>query len=237
MLKFTKIYQMGQCMLANCVSTKESVGSQFSLEKMRHARNKTAEAVHIIAGKIQPGMNEHQAKLLALRELKLMGMERIWHGIVIRFGKSTLKTFDEKIDPENTLNSTDIFFVDLGVVWDGHEGDAGDTFVVGHCPERKACAVAAKQIWEDVRDKWLTEGLSGADLYSYADLRAKELGWQMNMNIQGHRVSDFPHAIYQAGELGNFNLCPNTGLWILEIQIIHPSGEYGAFYEDLLERT
>ena len=27
------------------------------------------------------------------------------------------------------LVESDIFFVDLGVVWDGHEGDAGDTFV------------------------------------------------------------------------------------------------------------
>jgi len=32
----------------------------------------------------------------------------------------------------------------------------------------------------------------------------------------------------------DFEHCPNAGLWILEIQIAHPSKPYGAFYEDLL---
>jgi len=29
---------------------------------------------------------------------------------------------------------------------------------------------------------------------------------------------------------------PSSGLWILEIQIAHPSEPFGAFYEDLLTR-
>ena len=59
-------------------------------------------------------------------------------------------------------------------------------------------------------------------------------GWQFNLDIKGHRVSDFPHAIYRAGDLGDFAQCPASGLWILEIQIAHPSRPFGAFYEDLL---
>ncbi|MFP3748232.1 (Fe-S)-binding protein, partial [Achromobacter sp. SIMBA_011] len=34
--------------------------------------------------------------------------------------------------------------------------------------------------------------------------------------------------------LGDFDACPNAGLWILEIQIAHPTKPFGAFYEDLL---
>jgi hypothetical protein len=60
------------------------------------------------------------------------------------------------------------------------------------------------------------------------------MGWKLNLDIKGHRVSDFPHAIYRAGSLGDFVGRPNGGLWILEIQIAHPSKRYGAFYEDLL---
>lgn len=60
------------------------------------------------------------------------------------------------------------------------------------------------------------------------------VGWQLNLDIKGHRVSDFPHAIHRGGDLGDFEHYPNAGLWILEIQIAHPSKPYGAFYEDLL---
>ena len=41
----------------------------------------------------------------------------------------------------------------------------------------------------------------------------------MNLDIKGHRVSDFPHAIHRGGDLGDFEHYPNAGLWILEIQI------------------
>ncbi len=60
------------------------------------------------------------------------------------------------------------------------------------------------------------------------------MGWRLNLDIKGHRVCDFPHAIYRAGSLGDFGQCPATGLWILEIQIAHPTRPFGAFHEDLL---
>ena len=163
-----------------------------------------------------------------------MGMDRIWHGIIIRFGRSTLKIFKQQIDPDNVLLDDDIFFIDLGIVWDGHEGDAGDTFVVGNNARKQACAEAARQLWQEVADKWRRERLAGPALYQYAAERAEAMGWRLNLDIKGHRVSDFPHAIYKAGSLGDFAQCPDTGLWILEIQIADPSGEFGAFYEDLL---
>lgn len=214
----------------------QAVGPTFSLAKMLHARNKTVEAVQLIAKQIRPGMNERQAKDLAKATLEQMGMERIWHGIIVRFGHTTQKTFNQRIDPDNVLGENDIFFIDLGVVWDGHEGDAGDTFVVGHDTQMQDCAMAARQLWQTVRDKWLQDGCAGSELYEYAAKQAEAMGWQLNLEIKGHRVSDFPHAIYQAGNLGDFAACPDTGLWILEIQIRHPTLPYGAFYEDLLIR-
>ena len=66
--------------------------------------------------------------------------------------------------------------------------------------------------------------------------RAETMGWRLNWEVKGHRVSDFPHAIYKAGALGDFAASPTTGLWILEIQIAHPTRPIGAFYEDLLIR-
>jgi len=40
--------------------------------------------------------------------------------------------------------------------------------------------------------------------------------------------------VHKGGDLGDFEAEPNAGLWILEIQIAHPTEAYGAFYEDLL---
>jgi hypothetical protein len=51
---------------------------------------------------------------------------------------------------------------------------------------------------------------------------------------QGPPRQRLPHAVHRGGDLGDFEHCPNAGLWILEIQIAQPSKPYGAFYEDLL---
>ncbi len=212
----------------------EATGAKFSLRSMQHARSLSQRAVRQIASGIRPGMTHAQAHDLALATLHKLEMERNWHPIVIRFGKDTLKIFREQSDPASVLGAQDIFFVDIGPVWEGHEGDAGDTFVTGDDPQMHACAEAARTLWHDVAARWRADRLSGAALYAYAAERAEAMGWRLNLDIKGHRVCDFPHAIYQAGRLGDFGLCPATGIWILEIQIAHPTRPFGAFYEDLL---
>lgn len=214
----------------------EAVGASFSLPAMLKARDLTFEAVRRIAARIGQGVTEGRGGEIAQEVLEAMGMERLWHRNVVRFGPGTLETFFGPFQPDYVLQPDDIFYVDLGVVWDGHEGDAGDTFTVGEDPEMKACAEAARTLWADVARRWRDDGLSGAGLYAYARDRAAAMGWRLNWEVKGHRVSDFPHAIYKAGALGDFDAPPTTGLWILEIQIAHPTRPIGAFYEDLLIR-
>ena len=213
---------------------REAVGEAFSLPAMIKARDLTFEALRRIAAGIAPGMTEAQAHDLAKGVLEGMAMERLWHKSLIRFGAGTLDTFHAPMGPDRALQARDIFFVDLGVVWDGHEGDAGDTFVVGDDPEMLACAEAARTLWHEVSARWREGDASGEALYDFAVRRADAMGWRLNWDVKGHRVSDFPHAIYKAGALGDLEVCPQTGLWILEIQISHPSRPFGAFFEDLL---
>jgi Xaa-Pro aminopeptidase len=212
----------------------EAHGASFSVAAMVKARDLTFEAVRRVAAAIRPGMTETEACARADAIIAEMGADRIWHKSVIRFANGTLDTFHAPFDPERALGEADIFFVDLGVVWGGHEGDAGDTFVTGDDAEMRACAQAARDLWADVAARWRTDGVSGAALYDYATEKAKAMGWVLNLEVRGHRVCDFPHAIYRAGALGDFGLCPTTGLWILEIQIAHPTRPFGAFFEDLL---
>ncbi|MEB0048524.1 MULTISPECIES: M24 family metallopeptidase [unclassified Pseudomonas] len=214
---------------------KEAVGPSYSLEGMCHAKRKTWEAIEEIARRIKPGMHESKALAMSLEVLNEQGMDRLWHPSKIRIGENTLKTFKQHSEGDPVLAENDIFFIDLGVVWDRHEGDSGATFTVGNDPEMLACAVAAKNLFNLVHDHWRTRQVAGPELYRYAEEQATAMGWKLNLEIKGHRVSDFPHAIYRAGDLGNFEECPNVGLWILEIQIAHPTRPFGAFYEDLLD--
>ncbi|MCL9658813.1 aminopeptidase P family protein [Pseudomonas protegens] len=215
-------------------TNKEAVGLAYSLEGMLHAKRMTWEAIAQMARRIRPGMHESTAREMGLQVLQELGMERIWHPLLIRFGANTLKTFKQRSDSDPQLNENDLFFIDLGVAWDRHEGDCGATYVVGCDEEMHACAAAAKSLFDQVHDHWKTHQVAGAELYQYAEEQARAMGWMLNLEIKGHRVSDFPHAIYRAGDLGDFADCPQVGLWILEIQIAHPTRPFGAFYEDLL---
>jgi Xaa-Pro aminopeptidase len=215
-------------------AAKQAVGSRYVLESMKYAQGKTWEAVNRLAQRVRPGMLESEAKAECHNVLNEMGMDRIWHPILVRFGENTLKVFKQPSEGDLRLKEDDIFFVDLGVVWDGHEGDAGATFVVGNDAGMKACADAAKTVFDEVEHHWRTTRAGGKALYDFAEQRAAALGWRLNRDIKGHRVSDFPHAIYKAGNLGDFADCPDAGLRIVEIQLAHPTRPFGAFYQDLL---
>ena len=110
----------------------------------------------------------------------------------------------------------------------------GDTFTVGDAPKQQACADAARALFDEVAAEWRANGTSGRDLYAFAARRAEAMDWRLNHDIKGHRLGDFPHAIHKGGDLGDFASMPAPGLWVLEIQIAHPSEPFGAFYEDLL---
>lgn len=214
--------------------SQEAVGARFELGKMQGARARTWEVIAQIGESVLPGMLESEANALCREILKEKRMDRIWHPILIRFGENTLKTFKQRSEGDPRLQENDIFFVDLGVVWDGHEGDAGATFAVGHDAEMQACVQATKTVFDEVEHHWRASGAGGKALYDFAAARANALGWDLNLDIKGHRVSDFPHAIYKAGDLGDFDSKIQPGLWILEIQLAHRTRKFRGFYEDLL---
>ncbi|HZY33410.1 MAG TPA: M24 family metallopeptidase [Rhodanobacter sp.] len=216
--------------------SREAVGQRFDPALMQRAREKTWAALHGIRARMRPGISEDEAKAAAMDVFRELGYERLWHPVLIRIGANTTRTYRQRSDPNVRLGENDSYFVDLGLVFDGHEGDVGDTFVVGHAPQRQACADAARTLFGEVAAAWRSQGLSGQALYAFAGERAEAMGWRFNHAIKGHRVSDFPHSIHRGGDLGDLEASPSSGLWILEIQIAHPTEPFGAFHEDLLTR-
>jgi Xaa-Pro aminopeptidase len=213
---------------------REAVGPAYDPLRMQHARRQSWTALQGIRERMGPGISEDEARAEAEQVFAELGMERLWHPVIIRIGPNTTKTYREPSTPDVRLGQNDIYFIDLGLVFDGHEGDVGDTFTVGEAPAQQACAQAARDLFQDVAAAWRNRGLTGPTLYNYADERAQSMGWRFNHAIKGHRVSDFPHAVHKGGNLGDFEHKPAEGLWILEIQISHPTEPFGAFYEDLL---
>ena len=212
----------------------EGTGEKFSLDSLLDVRARTRQAVHRIAEQVTPGMAEEEAKAIARETLQNMGMRRGWHHIIVRCGTNTTKDFMERSEPGVVLGENDIFFVDIGPIYGDTEGDAGDTFVLGSDPEHLRAKADVRLIWDQVRDTWFAEGVTGRQLYEHAMEVAASHGWKLNMDLSGHRLSDFPHSAHYDGPLAEVEFRPNPNLWVLEIAIAHPSGAFGAFYEDLL---
>ncbi|WP_075259278.1 M24 family metallopeptidase [Herbaspirillum camelliae] len=211
----------------------ERVGPRYALEGMLTARAQSIRAVAQIAGKLRVGMSTADAVEMADRHLRAMGATHTWHPTYIRFGDDTVRTPRQGVQRERVLRQSDIVVVDIGPVWDGYEGDFGDTFVFGNEFLHHACAQAARDVFDATRAKWET-GLSGRQLYDFAQAEALRGGWLLERNLAGHRVSDFPHALFGPAKLAEMDITPSQALWVLEIQLRHPSYPVGAFYEDLL---
>jgi Xaa-Pro aminopeptidase len=213
---------------------REQVGAAFSIDLMRFAQQQSWEALAHIAAAIKPGMTEATARQIAKDILQQSGVDRLWHPVIIRFGVNTCKIYSEPSEKDTILQHNDIFFIDLGPVYQGHEGDVGATFVVGEDAAMQHCADAAQQLFDIVRNRWLQQDCSGAQLYQFAEQQAQQLGYQLNLAIKGHRLGDYPHKLYAGCNLGDFSGTPRAGIWVLEIQIKHPTLAIGAFYEDVL---
>ena len=211
----------------------QNFGEKFDLEKFYRARDVARDITYELSSLIAPGMVEEDAhehyKILG----KKHGIEKNWHPPKLRFGPNTLKTFKEVSDPY-VLKEEDIFYIDIGPVFDGHEADYGETFSIGSNFEYKRIADCSKKLFDEVSEYWRQTKTRGPDLYKWASIRASELGYHLNMGSDGHRIGDFPHHVFFKGAIIECDetLLPNA--WILEIQLDSPDKKVGAFYEDIL---
>jgi hypothetical protein len=212
----------------------EKVGSAFARDQMLAIRDRTRAAIHFIAGKVTPGMVEEDAVAMARDHLASLGMLRGWHDVYVRFGTNTTKTFGAPSDPGVVLGEDDIFFLDIGPVYQQWEGDGGDTFVTGGDAAMARSAEDARTLFHVVRRKWASQGWTGKQLYDFAEGAARDMGWELNLDLSGHRISDFPHAAIYDGPMATVDFCPSPLIWVLEIHIRHPQRRFGAFFEDML---
>lgn len=211
----------------------EKVGATFTRDGILEARRRSMEALPQIAALIEPGMTTGEAIAVADRHLRRLGAAYNWHPTYVRFGPDTQRTSREPVDRQRRLREDDVYTVDLGPVWDGYEGDYGDTFVRGADADHARVTRAARDIFERAQEAW-RQGLSGAALYDFASELARTHGCALVRETGGHRVSDFPHALYGKHRLAEADFVPGDGIWVLEVQVRDLERPIGAFFEDVL---
>lgn len=167
------------------------------------ARKQSVRAVAQIGARLEIGMTSAEAMEMANAHLRSMGASHTWHPTYIRFGDDSIKTPRQPILRQRRLRASDIAVIDIGPVWNGYEGDFGDTFVFGDRELHHQCVEAARQVFAATREAWRT-GLTGRALYDHAERSAARGGWLLERDLAGHRISDFPHALAVAlGRIGD----------------------------------
>ncbi len=217
------------------IEVSESVGATFSNRLIVEARHRTLAIIEDAAVQMIPGISEDEGRRIVKDLFQSYESEKVWHAPQVRFGVNSLRPFGEAGEAGVVLQENDIFFIDVGPVFLGHEGDVGRSFAVGADAEMKKCADDVGKIWQDVRDHWFETEKSGEELYKFAEKVTRDRGWVLNLKkADGHRIADFPHATKMRGSIEALSHKPLPYRWILEIQIQHPTRPFGAFFEDLL---
>lgn len=213
----------------------ENNGPEFNPLLLQSSQEKLKLGVKSLSEQINPGMKEFDALKIANEIFKELQMEKFWHAPKIRFGANTLKTFSENSDPEVTLQENDIYFLDFGVVFENHESDFGRTYVLGNNPKFSKLKKASEDLFIQLKQAWMTEKISGVELYQLATKLAEQKGYVFNLRGgSGHRIGDFPHHVHFRGDLAEVEFIPQVNRWILEVQIYDPTLNRGAFFEDIL---
>lgn len=214
----------------------QDFGPAFDLKKLYRAREVAREICYELSSLIRPGMSEEDAHEVYKEICTKHPVEKQWHPPKIRFGPNTIKNFREISEPY-ILQEEDIFMIDIGPVIEGHEADYGETFVIGSDFEKKRIAEMTRKVFQEVTDHWKSTRETGLLLYNYAQKRAQHYGYLLNMNMDGHRLGDFPHHVHFNGGLAECEEKVIPDAWILEIHLWSPDKKMGAFFEDLLTES
>jgi hypothetical protein len=221
--------------------TIETTDSAFKTEFFLDARKRSWEGLERIWESLKPGESELQASKRAAEILSEMGSPRSWHRAIIRFGKNTSLPYSVKSDGSSLLSEGSPVLIDIGPVWKlaadslDYEGDVGDTRIFGGENKVAAdCAETARRLFIGASKFWKDENLSGESIYQWLRVESEKLGYELLDSVNGHRLSDFPHARFFKGNLAAVSFKPSPNVWMLEVHLKDLSGEFGAFYEDAL---
>ena len=144
--------------------------------------------------------------------------------------------------PDRTILEDDIFFVDLGPVFEAWEADFGRTFVVGGDSVKVRLRDALETSWKKVKAHFDgDQDVTGAQLYEFAKTAAREAGYEHGGAHAGYLIGDFPHERIPKDKVtlyiteGNSERMRKPGKdghmrhWILEMHLVDKGRQIGGF--------
>lgn len=238
------------------------VPSAEQLEGYLACQRLAREAVHHVAGLMQPGWTEKHAATLVNTYLSDSGVKNFFHKAFAWFGERT--RFDgitgyAQYSPTNRcLNENEIFILDVAPIYHGFTCDIGYTSALGNNEEWKTARAFLDQLRRDIPEM-AGSGIAGDTLWKALDTKIKAAGYE-NIHqkypfaVLGHRVHQFTGPdLPLPGSWWNFGwksywsltsrglfgqlLSPNfqgdmTGLWAIEPHI--GGKDFGAKFEEIL---
>lgn len=220
------------------------------LESLIDAENKAFELFKsiesenlIVAGKKESELNSEIFELAKSQ----FGIEKFWHKRIVRAGKNTLLPYREN-PPDLVLQENDILFFDFGPVFEDWEADIGKTYVIGNDSEMLQLSKDVVTIWQLVNAHYQSkkDSITSSELYAFTCETAATFGWKYGNEHAGHIIGQFPHEKIigddvfhyihpeNTAEMSELDKMGNSRNWILEIHLIHPTREIGAFHEQLM---
>lgn len=207
----------------------------FQVSRMLELQRSARRILENVQKKVNEGMNYKDIEELIKSNFIQVGIEKSWHPIKVRIDQDTIKSFREKSDESIKVLGGSIYFIDIGVVKDGYEGDFGNTFVFGQSFSLKEELISnCKNVFDRTVQYWRCNQSSGNELYDYASGLCKEYGLELNLDMSGHRIGSYPHGVFYKGSLLENTYPISEHCWILEIQVMCPDLQLGAFYEDII---
>lgn len=207
-----------------------AVGPDFDVAKLEMADHVARQIVDEVGASLQAGMSQHAIVQRVRDTAHRYGVSRHWHRPVVRVGEQTLLPFRSDVDPMRRVEAGDVVSIDIGVVVEGHEGDRGDTWVVGRNEALERLRDDAHAVWSEAA-ALAGPGADGRRIYEHARAEARRRGRRLMPGVRGHRVGDWPHGRYVRGPLDSPHVIPANGLWILEIHLLSDALGRGVFVE------
>jgi Xaa-Pro aminopeptidase len=200
-------------------------------------------------GLVRPGETEESVSR-AIYDLAAsdFGVEKHWHRRVIRSGPHTRMIFRE-LPPDRTIEEDDIVSLDLGVVFGELEADFGRTYVLGGDPEKARLARDLEVIFRECQELYTrSPAITGGELFTAVGEASKARGWSFGGVHAGHLIGGFPFSPAERNQPHN-RIDPGNAWpmhapgpngeprhWVLEVHLLDPTGAFGGFFEELLER-
>jgi Xaa-Pro dipeptidase len=199
-------------------------------------------------GLVLPGKSERELSD-EIRDLAndLFDVRRFWHKRIVRSGINTIEPYRAN-PPDLRLQDDDILFFDFGPLFEQWEADFGRTYVLGNDALKHRLADDLPRIWDLGHEHFASRAdITGADLFAYVLDVIAEAGWGHGATHAGHLVGEFPHEKINGDDIdcyithGNDQAMRRTDQaghdchWILEVHLIEPDGQFGGFFEQLLD--